>query len=1520
MTAADQHLAIVGFAVRCPGARNEQEFWRNLMAGVESIEHFDSVERAEALGDLAAGAQFVPAGGVLADAERFDADFFGVAPRQAEVTDPQQRQLLEVVWEAFENAAIVPGPDLTTAVFAGTGFPTYLLFNLLGGGAANVGQYAVVIGNDKDHAATRVAHALDLRGPALTVQTACSTSLVCLHTACQSLLSAEADVAVAAACSIGFPQRRGYYSVEGGILSPDGRCRPYDADANGAVPGSGCAAVVVRRLADALRDGNPVRAVIRATAVVNDGADKAGYSAPSISGQVRAITEALTLSGLVPDDISYVEGHGTATALGDAIEVRALDRAMPRASAAPGSCRLGSVKGNVGHLDVAAGLTGLIKTVLSLEYGALPPTLHHARPHAELGLEATRFRVPNTPEPWPRGPVPRRAGVSSFGLGGTNAHVILEEAAPAAPAPDGDLPVPLLLAAGTPSALQQLGTRLRARLAELAPAALPQVAATLAFGRRHRAHRRVVVAGSVQEAIRLLERPEDIPSAGTGAGRPPRIAFLFPGAGRPAGRAERRLWSHPVFRECWQDLATHFGRLGHRLPTAPEAEAVPAAEAVRPTVSLPILFATELSLAGLWKSWGVEPAAVLGHSAGEYAAAVLAGALDVPDAVALVLERARLLEDAPPGGMVAVHAGQARAEELARDWGLSVAVVNSPSSSVLSGAVERIEAFLASTAAADADVKPVAVATAAHSPLLDPGAAVLTRFAEGLRLGAPRVAYWSSTTGSRVEEELTRARYWGEHLRQPVQFQRAVTSLADEVDMLLEVGSAATVAHFARDCLPGRAADIIDSLPHPDSGVELREAVLRARGRLWARGVATTWGDAIPADLPRVALPATPFDGPLFTRTAGVSPPADPRPWPDGAGHLARQVWTRRPADASTSVTPPQGERWLILDDGSRLASGVAHRLRAAAAEVDVVGPGRLPGPADAGPPLDPLTLARWVDDLVLGRETAGVVYFWAGGLPDGTVSLAAQDAAFTLPFLLARSLGTAGRPATLTAVTRGVLPVRGDECAEPTAALATGPVVVASREFPGLRSRLIDVDSPAGTSSPGRPDEVANADVDRLADTVVDAVLSAEPDEVVAVRAGQVWTRSWAPVTGLPESEADVGPVLVTGGLGGIGLAVARELARTGTKAIALLGRRGLPGSPADDSAETAAARRAVQEIEAAGASVVVLAADVADRPAVERSVAAVRARFGAVNLLIHAAAVPAGGLLNLRTLDECRQVLRPKTDGTRVLADVFADQPPRRVVLYSALDAVLGTLGQVDHAAANAFLDAVAGAGWFAGSHVTAVNWGAWREVGQAARTDGLGGLTAWRSGMLEQALSTRAGTRLARLALSTRERNVVASAVDVHRLLDAVRTSDVVSLVEQPMADTADATRPRPLPEESFVAPEGDAEQLVSTLWEKMVGVSPVGALDNFFALGGNSLIAMQLVARLRQHFPFRVPLATVLRHATVRDQAAWLEAELERFLAGLSDEEVRGQLAAFAGRAAVDGASGALPGGRDEFADH
>ena len=873
-------VAIIAMAGRFPGAANVEAFWDNLCAGRESITFFapdqlDPAVPAEQRDDPA----YVAARGVIDGVEDFDAAFFGISPREAELMDPQQRIFLELCWECLERGGYVPdahaGP---VGVFGGMHNATYFQRHVSTRPdlVDKLGAFQVMLGNEKDYLATRVAHKLNLTGPAISMNTACSTSLVAICQAFAALRAGQCDMALAGGSSVSCPPRSGYVSQEGSMLSPDGHTRSFDADAQGTVFSDGAAVVLLKRLSDALRDGDPIYALIRGAAINNDGGIKASFTAPSSAGQAAVITMALDNAGVDARSISYVETHGTATPLGDPIEIEGLTLAFRQSTDDTGFCAIGSVKSNVGHLVMAAGAAGVIKTALALAERQLPPSLHLHSTNPKIDFAHSPFVVNDSLRPWPSDGAPLRAGVSSFGVGGTNAHVILEQPPARTPSDAASGPQLLLLSARSATALGTAAAQLGEQLAAQPDANLADVSWTLTTGRKAFAQRTHVVASDSEDAVRRLRETAAAPAARMALHPAPGIVFMFPGQGSQyAGMGRELHTSEPAFRAALDECAEVLrGELGFDLR---ERLFDDDADALRATaLTQPAIFAIEYALARLWMSVGIRPVAMVGHSVGEFVAAVIAGVMSLADGARLVARRGRLMQALPAGSMLSVRMDAAQlAARL--PVGLSLAAENAPNACVVSGETAAIEAFRADLEQAGVACRLLHTSHAFHSAMMDPALELFRHEVERVALRAPTIPIASTLTGAPLSDaDAMSPDYWTRHLRGTVRFSTALLSLLGESQhAFLEVGPRTTLALLARQHPQSRGRIALASLA--DAPANERMAWLDAVGQLWSIGatVAVATLDRR-RNKHRVRLPTYPFERKRHWIEA--QPPAIPAP------------------------------------------------------------------------------------------------------------------------------------------------------------------------------------------------------------------------------------------------------------------------------------------------------------------------------------------------------------------------------------------------------------------------------------------------------------------------------------------------------------------------------------------------------------------------------------------------------------------------------------------------------------------
>ncbi|MGB5709196.1 MAG: beta-ketoacyl synthase N-terminal-like domain-containing protein [Arenicellales bacterium] len=849
-----QHcIAIIGMAGRFPGAENIDEFWRNLRAGKEGIRHFSDHELRWKDADLN-DANFIKARGVIEGIEYFDAEFFGIPPRQAEILDPQHRIWLECVHEALEDAGLCgKTADTVVGVFAGARESTYVLNNLCIDresqerllATADPDAHQIFLNNDRDSVTARTSYLFDFTGPSVGVQSACSTSLVAVAQACWSLASYQSDVCIAGGVCITLPTLRGYYYQEDGIYSPDGHCRTFDARAQGTVFGDGVGVVVLKRLDDALQDGDRVDAIIRGWSVNNDGREKASFSAPSVNGQAEVIALAQTMAAVEPAQISYVEAHGTGTQVGDPIEVAGLSKAFFRQTNQRQFCGLGSVKTNIGHLDTAAGIAGLIKTVLALKNREIPPSLHFENPNPNIDFPNSPFYVVDKLKPWHGDKEPRMAGVSALGVGGTNCHVVLEQAEESEPTACGcERAVVLTLSAKTEQALTDLKSQYTQFLSQEESSQIADIAMTTNLRRKHYRWRFAAAARSSTEMIDKLDGNKslqaNIHESDSNAG----VGFLFTGQGVQYAQMGRELYdAEPTFRQafdrCDELLRPHIGAsLRNILYPDNKADVLPGLN----EYTQPALFGVEYALAELWRSWGIRPAWVMGHSLGEYVAACVSGVFSLEDSLRLVAERGRLMNTLTlTGRMVSVFADPERVIAAIESFNqsVSIAAVNGPKHVVISGPEEFLNTITKKFIEEDVLCRDLKTSHAFHSPLVEPILTSLGRFIEKLPAQSPRVKFISTLTGGIVTNELTTAEYWRKHSRETVRFMDGVTTMSKlGCKVFVEIGPETVLTRFGRDTLSDKAICWISSMRRNESNWQ---SLVSSVGELYVRGLNIDW-------------------------------------------------------------------------------------------------------------------------------------------------------------------------------------------------------------------------------------------------------------------------------------------------------------------------------------------------------------------------------------------------------------------------------------------------------------------------------------------------------------------------------------------------------------------------------------------------------------------------------------------------------------------------------------------------------
>lgn len=1401
-------IAIIGIGCRFPGAKNPEAFWQLLHQGGDAISEVPAdrwnVDQFYDAEPGKPGKMSTRWGGFLEQVDGFDAAFFGISPREVERMDPQQRLVMEVAWEAIENAGIAPDTlsGSQSAVFLGIG--NYDYCRLLAKDVSRVNAYDGT-GNTLSIAANRLSYTLNLRGPSVVVETACSSSLVAVHFACRSLQSGESNLCLVGGVSLMLAPEPFITYSHARMMAADGRCKTFDARADGYVRGEGCGVIVLKRLSDAIKDGDRIQAVIRGTAVNQDGLSN-GLTAPNGPSQQAVIRTSLKNAGITPAQISYVETHGTGTSLGDPIEYKSLKAVLMQERQLDHPCWIGSVKTNIGHLEAASGIASVIKVVLALQHQEIPAHLHLQELNPYISLEGTSFTIPRQRQPWTVAGN-RFAGISAFGFGGTNCHIVLEEAHPdftpmsdlhsdqklPQPYPTCSIPLAterplhlLTLSAKSEQALQNLAAAYRDVLTNRPDAGLPDICFTANTGRSHFDNRLAVVADSVpqlQESLDAFLQGQSSSSwvsNGVTSRKRPKVAFLFTGQGAQYVEMGRQLYeTQPVFRTAL-DRCDQILRSVLELPLLdvlyPRDAATSENTLLDQTAyTQPALFALEYALVQLWQSWGIEPSIVMGHSVGEYAAACAAGVFSLEDGLKLIAARARLMQALPlNGAMVAVFATQNQVQDAIQPYAeqVSIAAINGPRSIVISGEQTAVEAVVASLHQEGVKSKPLNVSHAFHSPLMEPMLAEFRQIASEIQYASPRLKLISNLMGTIATDEIATAEYWCRHVRQPVQFAQSMEFLHQQgYELLVEIGPKPILLGMGRYCLPEGAGVWLPSLRPGQSDWQ---SLLQALATLYARGVTVDWAGFDRGYIRhRLSLPTYPFqrqrywaDLPTEHSTKEKSSVLDsvvltapnaieqltqtltatgelsqdelkllPKvlsllvqkqlqpeqtsshsvqdTFKDWFYKIQWQSKSNRFKNAKKNGHRPQ-KSWLIFADSTGLSESFAEQLQAQGQSSLFVYPGnqfeRRQDKVWQINPSDRADFERLFAEIsdTLDCPLQGIIHLWSLETPEtDQLTLAALEQAQTtgmasvLHLLQALVNHTAMQfSPRLWLVTRGAVAV---ERSVPAVAQSTlwGLGRVVALEHKELWGGMIDL---APVSPETNPTEEATA--------LLAEILSPQGEDHLAFRKGQRYVarlvKSSLPSPTQPKLRLDA-TYLITGGLGALGLQVAQWLVEQGARHLVLIGRR----EASQQAQET------IAQMQQTGAEILIAQADVAsesDMMQVMEKITSMPPLRG----VIHAAGILDDGILLQQTWERFKHVMAAKVEGAWNLHRLTQNQPIDFFVMFSSAASLLGSPGQSNYAAANAFMDGLAQYRHRLGLPALSLNWGAWSESGMAASLD--------------------------------------------------------------------------------------------------------------------------------------------------------------------------------------------------------
>lgn len=1469
-------IAIIGMAGRFPGAQNINEFWENLKSGKESIHRGVDHEAKEGI---------IKAKGVLKDHEMFEASFFNYTPEEAERMDPQLRVFHECSWEALEDAGYNPfeySGDI--GLYAGASQnPYYTPQPEEDNPDGWLDDWESHIYSTQDYLCTRVSYKLNLTGPSVNIATACSTSLVAIDAACRDLQDGRCDMALSGGITLTFHDDGGYKYKKDLILSPDGYCRAFDKNAAGTVGGNGVGLVVLKKLSDAQRDGDHIYAVIKGTATNNDGIDKVGFTAPGVTGQSKVIKEAIHRANVQPESIGYVETHGTGTLLGDPIELEGLKRAFN--SIKEHFCAIGSVKTNIGHLNAAAGVTGLIKTVLSLKNKQIPPSLNFEAPNPALGIEKSPFYVNNQLQDWHRNGLPRRAGVSSFGIGGTNAHVVLEEAPDVRDTSEGRPYQLLVLSAKTRAALDRNMGQLRAFLDSNTSEKLEDIAYTLNNGRAHFDYRKFIVGKDRAEAIEQLTTKSD-----SHIGGPVRhslgqmVAFMFPGQG-----AQYRGMLHDLYENeidfkttvdrCFELVNKEFGK---DLKGIVFAQAGPQeCDLINQTeFTQPLLFIMEYALARLLIKWGIQPGVMIGHSIGEYVAACISGVFSLEDALTLVAKRGELIQSLPGGSMLSVSLSEEELKPLvSKAKGISIAVINGSKSCVVSGNDQAIEEFKTTLEKQSHQCKKVQCSHAFHSHMMDDILKEFEKIVDSVNLNPQQIPFISNLTGEEVrDEDIMKPQYWVRHLRETVRFSEGIATLmANKKVVFVEVGPGAILSSLVRSNeLKENTHKVINLARHPRDNKDDNHYLLSALGQLYLNGVSIDWQAFYANEARRkVSLPTYSFEKiryPVKTRLSENKPIGT-------QGQLRRSnntsEWFYLASWKMLPLFPGRENKTkkactIVFTDDRELTKALVDKLKQDGDQVICVKKGTFF--SDEGN--DQYNIYPTQDDIrELFRELNGkgittdrIVYTWPkdNGVEDND-SIESLLTSHSSGFLgLAEVVKAANdykvcSNTRLTLLTSDLQSVLGQEEINTGKSILPGLLKVVAHEYPSLSVNHIDVVSEEGAT-------------DWLVEALQRELVYGEPGKTVAFRNKRRWVQVFEQITssgsGSVHALREGGVYLITGGLGELGYHLTTHLLKTYQAKVVLTGRSPLPSEDEwpstlkqDSTADKTRTRiERLQQLTSLGGEVQYEVADTSDPKAMSGVVTNMEEQFGTLNGVIHAAGVvgdEAKHFLKTLTRKEVGPQLLSKVAGVHVLEEVLKDKNLDFRILASSISSVLGGLGFGIYAAANGYMD-----------HFAQKSPDQWLSV----NFDGLS-----LSNEVGQGIDQKEIIEVFHRLLDLKDLpQIVVSVADLNE-----RLNQWVYRKETPEISELHAARHRE--SDQFSAKENaqssaSAEDSLLVLWQQFFGSQEIDLDDSFFSIGGDSLKALQMIGRIQKEFGIELSLEDLFANSTIRELAQLLNGSL------------------------------------------
>ena len=1509
-------IAIIGMACRFPDATTPEEYWNNLCAGKESIREFTNEElvRHGTPNELFTHRNLVKYGVLLDDLEMFDAMFFGFTPKEAQIMDPQQRLLMECVNDAFENGGYGHyGSSGDIGVFVGVSDSRYLYENILSNLSLinEIGLMNIQIGNGKDFSATRISHKFNLTGPSVNVNTACSTSLVAVNQACMSLIDGSSDMAVAGAASISLLRPTGYIAEEGGIMSSDGHCRPFDSSSQGTRVGSGAGVVLLKRLADAIADNDPIQAVIKGSAVNNDGADKVGFTAPSVRGQAQVIQSALSKAKVDPSSIEFIETHGTGTNLGDLIEIRALNYSYGN-NGLDKNCALGFVKANLGHLDSAAGMAGLIKTVQMLKYRTLPPNINYTEPNPELDLDNSPFYINKNKTDWNTKQNKRRAGVSSFGIGGTNAHLILEEAPVFVPSVCHGNNYLIILSAKSEKALSARSNDLLGHIEKNKNLSVADIAYTLGKGRSQYEYRYFCLAKNLVELKKELQSVDVTNSINDFVenNREVQIVFMFPGQGSQYINMGREIFlSEPVFRNNLEKCAKIIEeKLGVDICDIiyPQVDSITQENRINETsITQPLLFAFEFAMVELWISWGVCPTVMIGHSLGEYVAACISGVFSLEDALNLVMVRGELMQSVDKGVMLSISLSQHELMPLLDEFDCDLAAVNTATSCVASGSELCIEKLKTKLDIQNVTYIPLKTSHAFHSGMMEPILEEFLSFISTIKLNKPSLPFFSNVSGKIITaKEATDPCYWSRHLRETVQFSKCVEQFSLDGEFIcLEVGPGRTLSSFVRSNVKSKSTTILHSIMHETGKSTDNQLLLNNLGQLWCSGVHINWDKFYSKESgKRLSLPCYSYDKKHF--------------WVEPGENLASAAFIRaeksnndvneffyEPVWKTGSHTKNKNthikenecllksnECCLLFVDSFHVIEHLGSKLRLNGHNVIYIYKGkRFIQESESIYHINP---AKSQDYSSLfeavkegGKQPRLILHGWnISGVQqkeweysDNLLNLNLYSLLYLCQTLDSYNFS---QNIEIKIFSSNQQFFDTGDIVHPEKSTLTGVCQVIHQEYPNIECQCIDI-----------PEQDKDID-DNLLTLLFAEAIAETKERVICFRENQRWFQSFEKITlpTLSDRESilkDRGVYLITGGLGGIGFSIAEFLAESVQAKLILVGRSSFPKrqewdswlSENEDDNKISKKLLKIRELENLGAEVLLCQTNISVETDVQLLLNTVHKKFGSIDGCIHSAGIAGGGLISLKTMKDMGKVIEPKIQGTALLSKKLMSEGLDFFLNCSSLTSIIGGVGQYDYCAANAFQDAFSFTKLAQKTKYISINWDAWAETGMAFDTNVPKRLQKLKEQHLSNAITIEEGKDIFNRAVNSSHTQLIVSKEDFISLVEVEQTKTEHENVELSDIDEMPNNN-RPMIKTDYVAPRYQIEFDLAKLWNSLLGIDKIGINDHFMDLGGDSLLLSRLVVRINEKWGIHFPLKLAFEKATISQLALLLSSHFSK----------------------------------------